>query len=158
VQTFWTGCGAVRRSWFERLGGFSRRYTEPSIEDVEFGYRLTAAGGIIWLDPTAQVTHLKPWTLGSMVKTDLWKRAVPWSQLLREHPLPGGLNFSWKDRLAALCVATVVPIPLLLWLKWGLLRFLYQRGGLWFAVQCFGLLVIHLATAILGLVIGRLKG
>jgi GT2 family glycosyltransferase len=158
VQTFWTGCGAVRREWFVKLGGFSRRYTVPSIEDVELGYRMTAAGGKIWLDPAAQVTHLKLWTLRSMVQTDLWKRAVPWAQLLKEHPLPGGLNFSWKDRLAALCVALILPIPLLIWLKWGLLRFLYQRGGLLFAAQCFILLVIHLGTAILGLVIGRLKG
>jgi GT2 family glycosyltransferase len=176
AQTFWTGCGAVRRDWFERVGGFSQRYREPSIEDVEFGYRVTAAGGKIWLDPTAQVQHMKRWTLKSMVLTDLWKRAVPWTRLMQEHPLPEGLNFSLRERLAAMSVAGIVAgvfVGLLgggLWwmpaaislaalvvLKWKFLAFLNRRRGLVFAMAGLGLLALHLLTAILGFVIGRVQ-
>lgn len=172
AQTFWTGCGAVRRSWFARLGGFAARYREPSIEDVEFGCRLAAAGGRIWLDPAAQVTHLKRWTLVGMVKTDLWKRAVPWTRLMRTHGLPKGLNFSWKDRVAGACVGLmglslglgywvgfgwwIVPALLLVWLKWGLLRFLVGQRGVGFGFVCYWLLVLHLTTAVVGFVIGRI--
>lgn len=176
AQTFWTGCGAVRREWFQKLGGFSERYRVPSIEDVEFGYRLTAAGGKIWLDPKAQVQHLKLWTLEGMITTDLWKRAVPWTQLMREHPLPQGLNFSLRERAAALSVG-LMGVALLagLWgggvwwsgfalcwlllvaLKWKFVAFLVERRGVGFAVAGVVLLAIHLATALLGLVIGTLR-
>jgi cellulose synthase/poly-beta-1,6-N-acetylglucosamine synthase-like glycosyltransferase len=176
AQTFWTGCGAVRRDWFERVGGFSQRYREPSIEDVEFGYRVTAAGGKIWLDPTAQVQHMKRWTLVSMVMTDLWKRAVPWTRLMQEHPLPEGLNFSLRERLAAMSVAGLVAgvfvglvggglwwlpagfsLAALVGLKWKFLAFLNARRGLLFAMAGLGLLALHLLTAILGFVIGRVQ-
>ena len=82
VQTFWGACGAVRRDLFERLGGFDTRYGAPSIEDVEFGYRLTDAGVAVRLDKGLQVTHFKAWPAGRMLYTDLWRRAVPWTELL----------------------------------------------------------------------------
>ena len=48
ASTFWSGCGAVRRSAFRAVGGFdARQYPFPSIEDIELGYRLLAAGGRI---------------------------------------------------------------------------------------------------------------
>ena len=46
ASTFWAGCGAVRKDAFLATGGFDMvRYTRPSIEDIELGYRLRAAGG-----------------------------------------------------------------------------------------------------------------
>ena len=56
----------------------------PSVEDIELGMRLTAAGSAIVLDPAIQGTHLKRWTLVQMVRTDLFKRGIPWVQLLLE--------------------------------------------------------------------------
>ncbi len=45
AQTFWTGCGAIRRQAFLDFGGFDPRlYARPAIEDIEFGYRLTRRG------------------------------------------------------------------------------------------------------------------
>ena len=43
-HTFWGACGVIRRAAFEQLGGFDRRYSKASIEDIELGYRLKAAG------------------------------------------------------------------------------------------------------------------
>ena len=59
--TFWTGCGAIRRNVFLGLGGFDESYRRPSIEDIELGYRLTAAGFCIRLDKGLQGKHLKRW-------------------------------------------------------------------------------------------------
>jgi len=83
VATFWTGCGAVRRLAFLAVGGFNaERYPRPSIEDVEFGLRLTTAGYPLVLDPRLQVNHLKHWRPLALLRTDLLDRAVPWSRLL----------------------------------------------------------------------------
>ena len=60
ASTFWAGCGGVRKDAFLKVGGFDVvRYTRPSIEDIELGYRLRAAGGRIVLSPALQGTHLR---------------------------------------------------------------------------------------------------
>jgi Glycosyl transferase family 2 len=110
ASTFWAGVGAVRRDAFFAVGGFDeQRYPKPSIEDIEFGSRLHAAGYRIVLDPSIQGTHLKRWTLTSMVKTDLLQRGVPWVELL----LSGGadrtaLNLGWRHRVSALASVLLV--------------------------------------------------
>lgn len=102
--TFWGGCGAIRREAFVRGGGFPERYRGASIEDVELGLRLSNAGGRICLVKTLQVKHLKKWTLGSILYTDIFQRAVPWTSLAWEHGLPDDLNFKITDRTSAMCV------------------------------------------------------
>jgi GT2 family glycosyltransferase len=72
AATFWAGCGAVRRLAFERVGGFNeRRFPQPSIENIELGYRLGRAGYRIFFDKSLQSTHLKRWTLRSIIRTDV---------------------------------------------------------------------------------------
>ncbi|MBA2291737.1 MAG: glycosyltransferase family 2 protein, partial [Gemmatimonadales bacterium] len=72
AETFWAGCGAVRRDAFRRVGGFdTARFPRPQIEDIDLGYRLRDLGGRILLDPRIQGTHLKRWTLSAMWRTDL---------------------------------------------------------------------------------------
>jgi GT2 family glycosyltransferase len=51
AQTFWAGCGAIRREAFEEVGGFDESYRLPSVEDIELGYRLRQAGHHIRLVP-----------------------------------------------------------------------------------------------------------
>lgn len=85
AETFWAGCGAVRRDAFEAAGGFDTvRFPRPQIEDIELGYRLRDRGGRILLDPAIQGTHLKRWRLWPMVRTDFRDRALPWMRLLLE--------------------------------------------------------------------------
>jgi glycosyltransferase involved in cell wall biosynthesis len=101
AKTFWSGCGAVRRSVFTKMGGFSARYTRPSIEDIELGMRMHAAGHRIMLNKKIQVTHLKRWTLWSIVKTDLLDRGVPWTKLmLEEGGMPNDLNVKFSQRIS----------------------------------------------------------
>jgi len=103
ATTFWAGLGAVRKAAFDAAGGFdAARYPEPSVEDIELGMRLVASGRRIRLDPAIQGTHLKGWTVVSMLHTDFARRGVPWVELLLER---GGsasaLNLGWRHRLSA---------------------------------------------------------
>ena len=80
--TFWAGCGAVRADVFARCGGFDEALVHASIEDIELGYRMSALGHRIVLDPGVQARHLKRWTLRSMIVTDVRHRGIPWTRLL----------------------------------------------------------------------------
>ena len=103
ATTFWAGLGAVRREDFMRAGGFdAERYAIPSIEDIELGMRLAASGARIELHPEIQGTHLKRWTLRSMVRTDFAARGVPWIGLILDSGGSSALNLGWKHRLSAL--------------------------------------------------------
>jgi GT2 family glycosyltransferase len=117
ASTFWAGCGAIRRAVFEASGGFDAiRFPRPSIEDIELGHRLRAAGHRIRLDRGLQGTHLKRWTLASLVGTDITRRALPWARLLVEGgPMPDDLNLAWGQRLSALLVAMAGGFLALAW-------------------------------------------
>lgn len=109
ASTFWSGCGAIRRAVFERMGGFNVDYAQPSIEDIELGYRLRAEGCRIQLDPDMQGQHLKEWTFAGMLRTDIFQRGVPWVLLLQRFPnAPPDLNLNWKSRISALLASLLL--------------------------------------------------
>ena len=109
ASTFWSGCGAIRRERFLELGGFSEDYHRPCMEDIELGTRLRKAGARILLNPKIQATHAKRWTLTSLVKTDFFDRALPWTRLiLRQHSMPNDLNVRVSQRFSVICVALMV--------------------------------------------------
>lgn len=119
ASTFWSGCGAIRRDVLLAAGGFSESFARPSIEDIELGYRLRAAGHRIRLLKDMQCTHLKCWTLGNMVRTDIFLRGAPWVELLLRFPeAPADLNLGWRSRLAtAGTTLLLLVVPALLWLR-----------------------------------------
>lgn len=146
--TFWSGCGAVRRSAFLRAEGFDERYRRPSIEDIELGYRMSDKGERILLDPDVSVTHTKRWTVANSIKTDVMDRGIPWMALLLERgKIPDDLNLRKHHRFSALLTgAALLCLPAAIYSFWwlvvgaalatiavtldfGLLRFLYHRGG-----------------------------
>lgn len=155
VTTFWAGCGAMRRDVFTKFGGFDeKRYRRPSIEDIDLGTRISMAGERIVLDQKVQCKHLKKWTFGNLLKTDVLDRGVPWIQLmLRVGSMNSTLNTKWSQRLcvaavylAVLCVAAAVWYPVLWWLVLGLAgfvtavnldfyRYFATRRGLWFTLR-----------------------
>lgn len=67
ASTFWTGCGAITRDIFLKIGGFSEHYLKPCIEDIELGIRLKQAGYTSQLYKDLQVKHLKHWTALSIL-------------------------------------------------------------------------------------------
>ncbi len=121
--TFWGACGAIRTSAFHAVSGFDERYTMPSIEDIDLGYRLRRAGLRIRVDPTLEVTHLKRWTAASLIRTDFAARALPWSELiLREGRMDDDLNLQTRARLGVagtwlllLCAVLAFWIPQAAW-------------------------------------------
>jgi hypothetical protein len=112
VSTFWCGCGVVQRSLYLECGGLSEAYRTPSIEDLAFGAQLFDRGVLTRIVPELQVKHLKRWTLGSWLYTDLFRRGIPWVRLMRSRrEWTAQLNFSQSQRaaaLAALAVATLL--------------------------------------------------
>jgi GT2 family glycosyltransferase len=121
--TFWGACGAIRRSAFQAVGGFDERYAEPSIEDIELGYRLRRAGFRIRVDPTLEATHLKHWTVSSLLRSDFLARALPWSELiLREGRLDDDLNLQRRARLGVagtmLLILAAAVSPWLVVARW----------------------------------------
>jgi glycosyltransferase involved in cell wall biosynthesis len=108
ANTFWAGCGAIKRKVFLDSGGFDANLRRPCIEDIELGGRVRRRGHRIVLDKRIQVTHLKRWKLWNMIRTDVQDRAVPWTELiLRERHLPSDLNLGRTQRLAALAAVAL---------------------------------------------------
>ena len=173
ASTFWAGCGAIRRQAFLDAGLFDERYDEPSIEDIELGARLARDGHAIRLDPSLQVTHLKEWRLGDMIATDLWRRAVPWSELmLRDGRMVNDLNVKTRDRVSV-ALAYAAPVALLgalrsprwlavaagaaagvIGLNAGFFRFLADQRGVVFAARALPLYWLYLLVCGAGFGIG----
>jgi glycosyltransferase involved in cell wall biosynthesis len=104
ASTFWSGCGAIRREVFLAMGGFDeKRYSRPSIEDIELGLRLKARNGDIHLNKDIQVKHLKRWTLWGLIKSEILDRGIPWTSLiLRSRKIPDDLNLRLSQRASAI--------------------------------------------------------
>lgn len=103
ASTFWGACGAIRRDVFLSIGGFDERYRYPSIEDIELGYRLRRAGYNILLCKTLQVKHLKHWKPISLLRAEIFYRALPWTELiLRDRLFVNDLNLSSSNRLSVI--------------------------------------------------------
>ena len=157
ASTFWAGCGAVRRTVFLELGGFDERYHRPSIEDIELGYRLRQAGHVIRLCKDLQATHLKHWTVVSLLRSDIHDRALPWAELiLRRSAMPNDLNLKLADRASAvlawvgallliggvlrptLLIYAAAALLLLLFLNARLYGFFYRTRGVAFMAGSIG--------------------
>jgi hypothetical protein len=167
VDSFWAGLGAVRREAFDDVGGFDTRIARASVEDIEFGARLTARAGRIELDPQIQGKHLKRWTLAAMVRTDLRQRGIPWTRLaLRGRATRTGLNLAWRHRLSAASSVFILlsltnrrfrtataSLGVLCTLNQRFYRLLAGRGRR-YLLPGIGLHVIHHVTSALALAIG----
>lgn len=161
AQTFWSGCGAIRRTTFLDSGGFDiERYKYPSIEDIELGHRLVNRGGRVRLLRDVQCTHLKVWRFGNLVHTEIFRRAIPWSRLILSSGsgIPNDLNVGMAEQVRA-CIAAALAlsilaltsgiigasIPLLMLLVMlfanrEITVFFYRSGGVLFAI---GALLFH---------------
>lgn len=109
--------GAYRREVFDRIGLFDEELVRN--QDDEFNFRLTQAGGKIWLDPAIRSTYFSRSTLRG-----LWKQYFEYGfwkvRVIQKHRRPA----SWRHLVPvvfvlALSVSTLasilvqLPIPLL---------------------------------------------
>jgi glycosyltransferase involved in cell wall biosynthesis len=163
ASTFWAGCGAIRRSVFEQIGGFDeKQFLRPSIEDIELGYRLRQSGHRILLDKTLQGTHLKRWNLWSLIRTDITCRAIPWSRLILEtKKAPDDLNLKLGQRASFVLVVLACVFLTLAVLRLELLTvsaaaflgvvilnrklyaFFFRQRGIFFTGACIPLHVLY---------------
>jgi GT2 family glycosyltransferase len=170
ASTFWAGCGAIRRSVFDAVGGFDeKRFPRSSIEDIELGYRVRQAGYRILLDKTLQGTHLKQWTLRSVIRTDILCRAIPWTRLIMESKhILNDLNLKWEQRLSGvlvmlaclvlpfgairteLFVLSAVAFFLVIILNRTLYTFFLRQRGFLFALACIPLHLLYYLYSMLG--------
>lgn len=162
ASTFWGACGAIRKDIFLELGGFDEAYRTPCIEDIELGYRLRQAGHNIRLFKYIQVKHLKHWTPFSLLRAEVFYRALPWMALLLKirHRDPkqyqtfaSDLNLKWSSRLSVTLVygillaggsafwsslglwAAGVLSVILFWINLPVYRFFQQKRGILFAAR-----------------------
>lgn len=118
ASTFWGACGAIRRDVFLKAGGFDPSYDRPSIEDIELGYRLKAASHKIRLLPDLQVKHLKKWNAYSLIGTDVFDRATPWTELIwdrfiRHKPrILNDLNLGLSYRLSLISSFLLIAVSI----------------------------------------------
>lgn len=167
ADTFWAGCGAVRRSAFLAVRGFDeQRYPRPQIEDIELGYRLRDGGGRIVIDPSIEGAHLKRWRLVPSIKTDLFDRGVPWVRLLLERKhlnQSSNLNLQRGERLKTVLVcaglaavvaglaigktavvsAGAVAVIGVVASNWRILRWFAEKRNAWFALRVAPMNVLY---------------
>jgi GT2 family glycosyltransferase len=170
VDSFWAGCGAVRRAAFLEVGMFdAARYATPQIEDIELGYRMRDRGYRIVLDPQIQGTHLKRWTFGGMVNANFHHRGLPYGRLLLERRQllnTQGLSVGNADKASTVIVAlmggAVVVAALFRDPRWllaalvGFAAFVFvnrrllgwfaEKRGFWFAARAAPMHLVYHAT------------
>ena len=79
--------GLVKKSVFEAVGGFNERFRGADLEDMEFGYRVVAAGYKIYFAPRIRIVHNYPATF--------WKEIRPFARRCRRWgglQTPGGFD------------------------------------------------------------------
>ena len=170
---FWSACGAVRRDTFARSGGYDERYRRSSIEDIELGWRLTAAGERIRLVKALTVKHLKRWTPAGLVGSEIFDRALPWTRLiLASGRMPDDLNLRWSGRVAvAAACGLAASLVASAWFPWGrpaallfaaleiaidapLARFFYRTRGPVFAARALAWQWVHYLCSAAGFGMG----
>ncbi len=176
ASTFWAGCGAVRKQAFNEVGGFDGSYPVPSIEDIELGSRLLRSGHAIRLVKDLQVKHLKKWRLADLLRTDLLRRAAPWTELmLREGQIVNDLNVKTRDRLSVILAfipLLVIPaawvwppllgfgvaaLVLVVVLNAGLFGFFLRRRGIFFTLRAMPMYWLYLLICGFGFALGLLR-
>lgn len=175
VSHFWTGLGAIRRSVFESHGGFDESKYGRTIEDIELGYRLRADGCPITLDKSIQGKHLKHWSLASMIRTDLFTRAIPWTHLLFQYRhIPNDFSLGRSQRVSVvlawlfvLASLTVFINPVLalaalailigfVVVNSGFFVFIARKRGFLFSLACMPLHLLYYFNAGVGFLVGTL--
>lgn len=170
IGLFYTSVAAIRREWFEKLGGFDENYRGASIaEDTEFGQRAWGAGANIILEPALRVIHLKAYTVTGILREDFKRARALTIMRLRKRGAP---FFTSVPLFYQLAVPTIyltllsIFIPLLFQnglglalpliglaifytLNLGLLNFLAQKRGLTFAIK--SMLFLPLDVFVVGL-------
>lgn len=171
AATFCGGFGAIRRKVFCALGGFDEAYL--ALEDIELGYRIHRAGYPILLVKDLQFTHLKKYTLVSLVHSDMFHRAIPWTRLMLDRRIfRNDLNTRSNNLASVVVVFLLLGAPLWVWfvplgfvlaaalavlfvlLNLDFIRFVTRERGWWFGVRATGMTWFNYMYSGVGLLLG----
>jgi GT2 family glycosyltransferase len=170
VPLFYTTAAAIRRRAFLDSGGFDLNYTNPNVEDTDFGQKLARLGYRIRVLPDLEVEHVKGYDLAGLLRTDFLRsmslarlklRKSADSFTKNDTSVPAGYMLSVPLALVAalalgaalatgrggLGLAFVLAIGVILVLNVGFLRLLRAHGGMraW-GLGC-SLLIVELLAA-----------
>ena len=175
IGLFYTSAAAMRRTVFERLGGFDENYRGPSIaEDTEFGQRAWSKGYRILLKPELKVVHLKTYTLSRVLAEDLKRARALVMMRLRKWGQPFFTSVPLLFQLAVpelYATILLTALALVLAPSWappilvagGILFYLLNANLLWFLLRRRGIAFLLRSALFLPLDVlvvgaGMLKG
>ena len=116
VQIFFTSIAAIRKEIFDRSGGFDTAYRGSSIEDMEFGLRITESGYQILLDQNLQVEHLKEYNFATLIKTGFLRASGVAKIILRDRlrrKKPSAYHTASPAFAGSIVLASGLPLLLL---------------------------------------------
>lgn len=115
---FYSSHASLKRSLFERVGGFDERFPRAAIEDTELGVRLADAGLELDYHPELLVLHDHPTTPGQSLRRSVavGRSAALYNRLRPDRPHPSvqpprGLAWSTVG-LAAPLIGALARLPL----------------------------------------------
>lgn len=169
VDSFWTGCGAIKKSVFNSLGGFNAPFLKgESVFDIEFGYRLKKNNFKIYNAKHILVKHLKDLGFFESIYIDIFLRGMPWVVIMLTYrdlslklntKLNGVLSVlsTWGMLLSlgglffnSICIyGMLIFLALFLFLNWELLRFLeFKRNWMFSFLSLFYLFIYYISCGI----------
>lgn len=81
ISVFYTSIAAIKKDVFRECKGFDTNYKGASIEDMEFGERITAKGHKLFMNKDLKVKHLHRYSFFDLLKTG-FKRAEGVSKIM----------------------------------------------------------------------------
>lgn len=174
ASTFWTACGAVYKEKFNEVGKFNKNVR--MMEDIDLGYRLKSHGYKILLVKNLVVKHLKSYTFMSLVKSDFFDRAIPWTiLLLKNKQFKSDLNLKLSHKVSAIImmllsllflfsfysIKSLIAVPILMliffMLNYNFYQYFYQLKGSVFTLKIIPLHMLYYCYSLLGYMVGTLK-
>ncbi|MBI3559921.1 glycosyltransferase family 2 protein [Candidatus Gottesmanbacteria bacterium] len=169
---FSTRIASIKKSVFQRLGGFDETYPSPLVEDIELTYRIARRYAIIFA-PNVRVRHeFEPfWP----VAKKYFLRAYYWTKLYARRKKFDPVATTWWEALTTISGVGVVlffPFSLIgqigqiglicfllfhLFLTRKFLLFMVREKGIVFAIKGFFTGLILYCFIFTGAVAGRLK-
>ena len=159
ISVFYTSIAAIKKDTFHVCKGFDPNYKGASIEDMEFGERITANGYKILMNKDLKVRHLHRYSLFELLKT-AFKRAEGVTKIMMRKKFSKGekstyqsspLSFRSGIAIIFLCfvslclgiifaknlffIAAIVLYLLILGINFPFLDFLRKKKGLIFFLK-----------------------
>ena len=159
ISVFYTSIAAIKKDTFHACKGFDPNYKGASIEDMEFGERITANGYKIRINKDLKVRHLHRYSFFDLLKT-AFKRAEGVTKIMMRKKFNKGEKSTYQSSplsfrsgiaiiflsFVSLClgiifaknlffVTALVLYLLILGINFSFLDFLRKKKGLFFFLK-----------------------